>query len=86
MEPMLPVKKCCELIDILSQNGIIDILIQTELNTSPFRYFLVILLQNDIEHLISKIGDSEVSIGTKDLCKSSLSLRAFVVKRGQSYF
>lgn len=80
MEAVLPVKKGSKRVDIFPQRSVINIFIETELDSPPFRDILISLNGNNVEHLVSKGWDSEVGIGTEDFGKGSFRLRAFPVE------
>jgi hypothetical protein len=69
MKAVLPIKKGSKGVNIFPQRSVINIFIETELDSPPFRDILISLNGNNVEHLVSKGWDSEVGISAEDFSK-----------------
>ncbi len=81
MKPMFPIKQRGKAINILSQRRVINILIETKLNTPPLGDILINLNGYNIEHLVPERGNPEIGIGTENLSKGPFGFGPFPIKR-----
>ena len=84
MKGVFPIKQNRECIYVLFDLIIVYILIETELDSSPFRDLRIIVFANGPENLLSERRKSKVGIGAEYLSKGPLTFMPFYVKGAES--